>query len=106
MTTTEFEQLRETEPAFLLYFYGEHCGICRDLYPKIRQLLDAHFPRVRLFQIEAPASRELAGQLRMLSIPGLLLFLDGREILRANGLTSLDLLREQIQRPYQLFFAL
>jgi thioredoxin-like negative regulator of GroEL len=105
MTTTEFERLRREEPAFLLYFYGEHCSVCRDLYPKIQELFRTHFPRVRLLRVDAPASRELAGQLRMLSIPGLLLFLDGREVLRANGLLSIDQLRDQIRRPYQLLFS-
>jgi thioredoxin-like negative regulator of GroEL len=105
MTPSEFERLRKTEPAFLLYFYGDHCSICRDLYPKVRQLIDAHFPRARLLRIDASSHRALAGQMRMLSIPGLLLFLDGREVLRANGLVSIDLLRERMERPYRLYFS-
>jgi thioredoxin-like negative regulator of GroEL len=105
MTLTEFERLRREETAFLLYFYGEHCGVCRELYPKIQALLETQFPRVRLIRVDAPSHRELAGQLRMLSIPGLVLFLGGQEVLRANGLISLDLLQNQIRRPYRLLFA-
>jgi len=105
MTLSEFDSLRHRETAFLLYFYGEHCGVCRELYPKIQSLFETHFPRISILRVDARSSRELSGQLRMLSIPGLLLFLDGHEVLRANGQISLDLLRNQIRRPYELLFS-
>ena len=105
MTLSEFNSLRRRESAFLLYFYGEHCRVCRDVYPKVRSLFETHFPRISILRVDAPSSRELSGQLRMLSIPGLLLFLDGHEVLRANGQVSLDLLQNQIRRPYELLFS-
>ena len=104
MTPTAFEILRREEAAFILYFSGAHCEVCHALYPKLKKLISAHFPHIRLIRIEAPDSRALAGQLRMLSIPGILLFLDGREVMRANGLISLDALHRQILRPYEMRF--
>ncbi len=105
MTPTAFEHVRAEEQAFLLYFYGEHCSVCRHLYPKVQALVNEHFPQIRLFRVDAASSRALSGQLRMLSIPGILLFLDGREVLRANGLVSIESLRRQILRPYELLFS-
>lgn len=40
----------------------------------------------------------------MLSVPGMLLYLDGHEYFRANGMVSLAELREKIARPYGLMF--
>lgn len=105
MTPSEFEHLRTEAPALLLYFYGENCGVCRHLFPKVQALIASDFPNLQLIRIDAAASRALAGQLRMLSVPGLLLFMDGRETLRANGLISIESLRGQIRRPYDLLFA-
>jgi thioredoxin-like negative regulator of GroEL len=104
MTPAEFEKLRSENPAFLLYFYGEHCGVCRHLFTKVQALIASEFPRVQLIRIDAASSRTLAGQLRMLSVPGLLLFMDGRETVRANGLIAMETLRAQIRRPYDLLF--
>jgi thioredoxin 1 len=36
----------------------------------------------------------------MLSVPGMLLFLDGREYFRANGMIAMEELEGKIGRPY------
>jgi len=40
--------------------------------------------------LEAQQNREIAAQLRMLAVPGIVLFFEGKEFLRANGLLSLS----------------
>jgi thioredoxin 1 len=40
----------------------------------------------------------------MLSVPGILLFMDGRETLRANGMFALQELKDRIGRPYGMMF--
>lgn len=55
-------------------------------------------------KVFAPANRELAGQLQMLSIPGIVVFFDGREYFRANGMISIAELVGRISRPYQMMF--
>ena len=62
------------------------------------------FPKIELIRVQAAESHELAGQLRMLSVPGMLLFLDGREYFRANGMIGMEELEGKIGRPYGLMF--
>lgn len=104
MNTNEFDALKASEPAFMLYFYNHICGVCQVLWPRVEALVTEEFPMIKLIRVNAEENRELAGQLRMLSVPGMLLFLDGREYMRANGMVSLGELREKIARPYGLMF--
>ncbi len=104
MTIREFEQLQSENPAFMLYFHNDSCGVCKFLYPKVETLLNDKFPNIKLLRVSSQESRELAGQLRMLSVPGILLFLEGKEYLRSNGMVSLGQMEVKIQRPYTLMF--
>jgi thioredoxin-like negative regulator of GroEL len=104
MITSEFDTLKASEPAFMLYFFNDTCGVCHVLWPRVEAMVKEEFPLIKLIRVHAQESRELAGQLQMLSVPGMLLFLDGREHLRANGMISLGELREKIARPYGLMF--
>lgn len=104
MTLEEFNTLKTEHPAMMLYFYNDTCGVCHTLRPRVENLLSDEFPKVRFVPVHAAESMELAGQLRMLSVPGMLLFLEGKEYLRYNGMVSLQDLESKIFRPYHLMF--
>jgi hypothetical protein len=67
-------------------------------------MMREEFPLISLLRVHAADSRELAGQLRMLSVPGILLYLDGREYYRANGMVAMHEIEAKIARPYNLMF--
>ncbi|EIM75727.1 thiol-disulfide isomerase and thioredoxin [Nitritalea halalkaliphila LW7] len=90
------------QPMLLLYFYGEECSVCTTLFPKVADLVAQHFPAMRLQRIDAVTYKALAAQLRMMSIPGILVLAAGKEVFRANGLVALQELKEKIARYYQL----
>ncbi|MFW5687857.1 MAG: thioredoxin family protein [Bacteroidota bacterium] len=104
MTLEEFNTLKSEHPAVMLYFYNHTCGVCSMLQPKVEALVKEQFPNIRLEMVHANESLELAGQLRMLTVPGMLLFLDGKEYVRANGMVSIQELESRIMRPYRLMF--
>lgn len=74
------------------------------LFPKLQAMVKEKFPQLMLIRIEAEKNRELAGQLRMLAIPGIMLMLDGKEYMRSNGLVALEDLHQKIYRYYNLMF--
>ena len=104
MNLSAFKTLLSSHPAFMLYFYNDTCGVCKTLWPQVEALLKEEFPEIRLLRVNATESRELAGQLRMLSVPGIVLFMEGQEIFRANGMISMDELHNRIARPYEMMF--
>lgn len=104
MNLLQFSKHLSSHTSFMLYFYNDTCGVCKTLKPLVELLVKEEFPEIQFVQVHAQESRELAGQLRMLTVPGILLFLDGREIFRTNGMISMDGLRARIERPYGMMF--
>ncbi len=104
MTPDFFHNLLATKPAFLLYFINNTCSVCQALRPKLEGLLKVRFPEIEFIGVDAAESREFAGQLQMMTVPGILLFLEGREYLRSSGMTSITELEEKIGRFYGLMF--
>jgi thioredoxin-like negative regulator of GroEL len=99
-----WEEFVKSNDAVLLYLHNDACGVCNTLHPQVRALVNGKFPKINMVDLDAVVNRELAAQLRMLSIPGIILYVDGREVFRANGMISLGELEQKIARPYGLMF--
>lgn len=104
ITSVEFEKILQEKPAVLIYFYQDSCGVCKTLFPKVKDLIDQDFPQMEMLVFEAVQNRELAAQLRMLSVPGIMIFFEGKEFFRSNGLVTIGALNVKISRLYELFF--
>ncbi len=102
MTLEELRQTIQQEPGVLLYFSGEHCSVCHALRPKCRELFDTVFPQIKQIYFDAEEHREIASHFQVLSLPTMILFLDGREFMREGRSVSLHKLREQLARPYKM----
>ncbi|MBD3628780.1 thioredoxin family protein [Cyclobacterium sp.] len=100
----KLEKYLKDKPAVLIYFYRESCGVCQVLYPKIKQLITDEFPEINLLKLDAGHYLKMAAQLRMLSVPGILFFMEGKEFFRNNGLVSIAELQTQISRPYEILY--
>lgn len=90
--------------AVLLYLHNDSCRVCSALHPQVKRLVESEFPLIKLVELDAVENRELAAQIRMMTIPGIILYMAGKEVFRANGLVSLSDLERMILRPYGLMF--
>jgi len=59
---------------------------------------------MELVVLDAFENRALAAQIRMMSIPGIMVYFEEREFFRANGLIGLGELKNKIERYYLLIF--
>ena len=100
MTLEQVQQTIREEVGVLLYFSGEHCNVCHALRPKFREVFDKEFPQLKQIYLDAEEYREIALQYEVLSLPTMLVFLDGREFVREGRSVSLHQLTEQLKRPY------
>lgn len=91
--------------AVAVYFSGADCGVCQVMEPKVRELLDSEFPRILFGRVATAEAAELAAQQGVFAVPTLLIFFDGRESFRYARNFSLGQLRQDLARPYQLFFS-
>lgn len=103
-TWAEFESAVKLEKASLFYFSAPACNICKVLKPKIIDSIQINFPELKLFYTDIEKSPLLAGQLRIFSIPTLLVYFDSKEFYRVSRNVSIMDLEEKLKRPYSLLF--
>ena len=76
-------------------FYADWCGPCQMLAPVLEQL-DKELP-VKIVKINTDFVPEIARMFRVMSIPTLLLFKDGKFVKRDLGYMPIERLREFIK---------
>ncbi len=100
----EFLKLKSTEPALLAYFSTEACNVCKVLKPKVAELIQTEFPKVKLIYIKSDILPEVAAQNQVFAAPTILVFFEGREYIRKSRNIGIGELRREIERPYSMIF--
>jgi thioredoxin 1 len=103
--TPDFEDILQQNSSVMVYFYHAKCGVCKTLFPKVKDLIEKEFPKMEFLVLDAEQNLKIAAQLRMLTVPGIVVFFEGKEFFRANGLVSLADLENKIERYYSLMYA-
>lgn len=101
----EFNRLKQEEPALLGYFSTDACNVCKVLKPKVEELIQKEFPKVKLAYVKSDVLPDVAGQHQVFAAPTILVFFDGREFIRKSRNIGIDELRREIGRPYSLIFS-
>ncbi len=101
----EFLQLKEDETALLGYFSTEACNVCKVLKPKVEELIQAEFPKIKLVYIKSDLYPEIAAQNQVFAAPTILVFFEGREYIRKSRNIGIGELRREIERPYSMIFS-
>jgi thioredoxin 1 len=98
--SANFEEyiLKSSAPA-LLEFGAEWCGPCKRLEPDLEKLASGWGERVRIGKVDVDQSPELVASLRVMSVPTLILFMDGKEVQRSTGYLPPDRLLAKFH-PY------
>lgn len=91
----------ENHPLSFIYISRTNCGVCTALLPKVREML-GEYPQIKLGYINADHLEEVAGRFSIFTVPVLLFFADGREMVREARYVHLNVLQEKIDRIYQL----
>jgi thioredoxin-like negative regulator of GroEL len=101
----EFLKLKEEEPALLGYFSTEACNVCKVLKPKVEELIQAEFPKIKLIYIKSDILPEVAAQNQVFAAPTILVFFEGREYIRKSRNIGIGELHREIERPYSMIFS-
>ena len=91
---SEFEKEIQGE-VVIVDFYADWCGPCQMLAPVLEQLSEES--NVKVVKINVDDIPELARQFRIMSIPTLLLFKDGKFVKKDLGYMPIERLREFIK---------
>lgn len=83
----------------LVYFSTEACNVCKALFPKVEQLLKS-YPEIKAARVDLTELTEAAGAYSIFTIPCILAYMDGKEIIREARYISMDQLEDKIARYY------
>ena len=100
----EFLKLKGEEPALLAYFSTENCNICKVLEPKVAELIQTEFPKIKLIYIKSDILPEVAAQNQVFAAPTILVFFEGKEYIRKSRNIGVGELQHEIERPYSMMF--
>jgi len=103
-TTEQAEKLLNEETAALIYFYSDSCAPCVSLRPKVIELLEKSFPKMKLAFVNSATHPLVAAHFNVFSNPTLLIFFEGKEYKRLSKYVSISQLEETIGRPYGMVF--
>jgi len=87
----------------LIYISRPSCGVCKALIPKIEHMLE-DFPKIEAGYVDLDKIPEAAGKFSVFTIPGILIFIQGKESIRKARYVSVDELAGEIDRYYTLLY--
>src|SRR6056297_193247 len=88
----------------LIYFSHEKCNVCKVLKPKIHQLINSHFPKMKMFYCDTELYPEIAAQNSIFTVPTIIIYFDEKEFFRKSRNIGLQELKDDLERPYNIIF--
>ena len=89
ITAANFEnEVLHSDKPVLLDFYADWCGPCKMLSPILHELAEEKSGALKVGKINVDEQPELASQFRVMSIPTLMVFKEGKNVKRDVGAKS------------------
>ncbi len=99
-----FLELAKSTTAVCFYLSTPQCNVCKVLKPKVMEMLEKDFPKIEFYYVDLNEAKEIAGQLSVFAVPTIIIYFDGKEMIRASRNISIEQLSEQIKRYYNMIF--
>lgn len=94
----EFVDFIQNNKTSVVYFSTPDCGVCKVLKPKIIRFLLESFPKFVFAYINCDDNKVAAAQNSVFTVPTLLFFVDGKEVLRKSRNINLTELNGELNR--------
>ena len=96
--TEEFNAFINQDKPVLIDFWATWCGPCRMLAPVVEEVSAQYEGQVAVGKVDVDKCPELAKQFRVMSIPTLILFKDGKIVDQKLGFQPKNALEDMIKK--------
>ena len=104
-TLEELEALKTSEEGLLILFGGKACNVCHSMQPKLVELMNEHYPKVKLVYVDCHVHTQIGSQNDIFSLPTLQVFFTGQRFIEEVRSFSLQKVMQDLQRPYSMVFS-
>lgn len=99
----EIKNIINDNEIVILYFSNKVCGACEVIRNKVQSMLEV-YSKVKMIDIDGEEQTELAVMNSVFSFPLLILYVDGKEVIRVGRNVNLIELENTIKRYYDMLF--
>jgi thioredoxin 1 len=91
-----FQEIINSPTPVLVDFYATWCGPCKTMMPALDTLKEKMGDQVRIIKIDVDKNLDLAVEQKVMGVPTLALFQNGRELWRDSGVMTATALQTVI----------
>ncbi|MBU3144025.1 thioredoxin family protein [Clostridium sp. CF012] len=102
-TLDEMDDFIKGNTIAMIYFASESCNVCVALLPKIEKMI-IEFPELKMSKVMVEKFTQAAGQYSIFTLPAILVYIEGKEVIREARFISVDVLGKTIERYYDMLF--
>lgn len=88
----------------LIYFSSKSCSVCKAMKPKIEEILK-NYPKIISLEVNVENTPKVTAVYNVFTIPGILVFVKGKETIREARYISIQEVNNKISRYYNLLFS-
>ena len=92
------EMVLKSEKPVLVDFFADWCGPCRMVSPVIEEIAKTYEGKIVVGKVDVDANSAVAGRYGVMSIPTVVLFDGGKEVVRRVGSDTKEAYEEMIKK--------
>lgn len=87
----------------ILYFSSNSCNVCINIFPKVKEMLKT-YPDINLIKVDVEKIPSVTGEFSVFTLPCVIMFLEGKELIRQARFISLEELERNIKKLREYYY--